>query len=341
MRLTVGELAKRSGLTVRTLHHYDAIGLLKPSARSEAGYRLYSRDDVARLYQIHALRRFGMSLADIGACLDRPDHSLVTIVQRQIGTLDAQLTQARLLREQLARLHEQLLVGTDPDQPDWLITLEMITVYEKYFSDDELNRLPLYRLDEARENEWREVVAQARVLIAQGVPPQSDDARALAKRWMAMVQRDTGGDPRLLAKLNRMYEAEPTMQSKTGISPDILQYVLQASWETKMALYEKYLLPDEVRYMRAHYSKRAHEWPELIGALRTQIEQGAEPSAPAVRRLAQRWLELFRSYAGDDPATQARFRLAHEQEPELLEDAWADAPMLDFLKRAVAAASPA
>jgi hypothetical protein len=93
--------------------------------------------------------------------------------------------------------------------------------------------------------------------------------------------------------------------------------------------------------MRAHYSKRAHEWPELIGALRTQIEQGAEPSAPAVRCLAQRWLELFRSYAGDDPATQARFRLAHEQEPELLEDAWADAPMLDFLKRAVAAASPA
>ncbi|MCG1041223.1 MerR family DNA-binding transcriptional regulator [Mycetohabitans sp. B8] len=85
MRLTVGELAKRSGLTVRTLHHYDAIGLLKFSARSEARYRLYSLDDVARLYPIHVLRRFGMPLADIGSCLDRPDHSLVTLVQRQIG----------------------------------------------------------------------------------------------------------------------------------------------------------------------------------------------------------------------------------------------------------------
>jgi DNA-binding transcriptional MerR regulator len=58
-----GELAKRSGLTVRTLHHYDAIGLLTASARAENGYRLYDRDDVARLHQIQALRRFGLALA--------------------------------------------------------------------------------------------------------------------------------------------------------------------------------------------------------------------------------------------------------------------------------------
>jgi DNA-binding transcriptional MerR regulator len=50
MALKIGELARRTGLTVRTLHHYDAIGLLKPSARSDAGYRLYDRNDVARLH---------------------------------------------------------------------------------------------------------------------------------------------------------------------------------------------------------------------------------------------------------------------------------------------------
>ena len=64
--LKVGELAARAGLTVRTLHHYDSIGLLSPSARTDAGYRLYDRDDVARLQQIQALRAFGMALADIG-----------------------------------------------------------------------------------------------------------------------------------------------------------------------------------------------------------------------------------------------------------------------------------
>jgi len=61
MQLTVGELAKRTGLTVRTLHHYHAIGLLTPSARAENGYRLYGRDEIARLHQIQALSRFGLA----------------------------------------------------------------------------------------------------------------------------------------------------------------------------------------------------------------------------------------------------------------------------------------
>ena len=71
MRLKVGDLAKRSGLTVRTLHHYHAIGLLTPSARADNGYRLYDRNDIARLHQIQALRRFGLSLTEIGDHLNQ------------------------------------------------------------------------------------------------------------------------------------------------------------------------------------------------------------------------------------------------------------------------------
>ncbi|OYV00420.1 MAG: MerR family transcriptional regulator, partial [Burkholderiales bacterium PBB5] len=69
MQLKVGELAQRSGLTVRALHHYEQIGLLTPSARSSAGYRLYGRDDVARLHAIQALRGLGLALKDIGPML--------------------------------------------------------------------------------------------------------------------------------------------------------------------------------------------------------------------------------------------------------------------------------
>lgn len=69
MLLKVGELASRTGLTVRTLHHYDTMGLLKPSARSAAGYRLYNRDDIARLHAIQALRQVGMPLAEISGLL--------------------------------------------------------------------------------------------------------------------------------------------------------------------------------------------------------------------------------------------------------------------------------
>lgn len=64
MLLKIGELAKLIGLTARALHHYDAIGLVTPSARS--GYRLYNRQGIARLHRIQALRGLGLSLAEIG-----------------------------------------------------------------------------------------------------------------------------------------------------------------------------------------------------------------------------------------------------------------------------------
>jgi len=61
----VGELAKRTGVSVRALHHYDAIGLLAPSRRSESRYRLYDREDVVRLQEIKSLRQLGFSLEEI------------------------------------------------------------------------------------------------------------------------------------------------------------------------------------------------------------------------------------------------------------------------------------
>ncbi len=60
--LRIGELARRTGLSVRALHHYDAIGLLVPSARTDAGHRRYTAEDVARLQQIASLRALGLPL---------------------------------------------------------------------------------------------------------------------------------------------------------------------------------------------------------------------------------------------------------------------------------------
>ena len=81
MLLKVGELARHTGLTVRTLHHYDEIGLLKPSGRSGSGYRLYSQADVQRLHGIQSLRHLGLALSDIAGVLDG---EVTSLVQRDI-----------------------------------------------------------------------------------------------------------------------------------------------------------------------------------------------------------------------------------------------------------------
>src|SRR6185437_16217287 len=88
--IQVGELAAAVGLTVRTLHHYDAIGLLAPAQRSQSGRRLYSPQDVRRLYRIVALRRLGLGLTEIGTLLDAsPD--LARAVRDHLDLVERQL----------------------------------------------------------------------------------------------------------------------------------------------------------------------------------------------------------------------------------------------------------
>src|SRR3954451_9224050 len=99
--LKVGELARRTGLTVRTLHHYDEIGLLKPSQHSEAGYRLYSACDVARLQQVRSLRQLGFSLEEVPACLDRRGVSPMELIRLHIGRLREQIALQGELCERL------------------------------------------------------------------------------------------------------------------------------------------------------------------------------------------------------------------------------------------------
>ncbi|NTX29721.1 MerR family transcriptional regulator [Burkholderia pyrrocinia] len=341
MRLKVGELAKRSGLTVRTLHHYHAIGLLTPSARADNGYRLYDRHDIARLHQIQALRRFGLSLTEIGDYLNQPGTPLVDLVAKQIALLDRQLAQTAQLRARLLNLHAQLAAGTEPELADWLTTLELMTVYDKYFSEEELARMPMYRKSQTGDAEWIALVGDVRALYDAGVPPEDERARALAGRWMTLLVRDTNNDPRLLAKLNLMHEHEPAMQSKIGISTALRDYVLRATAETKMRIFEKYLAPDEIRFMRAHYGERAMDWPQLMADVRDAIDAGTKPDASEGRALAQRWLELFCSYAGHDPATHAKFRHAMMNEPALTKDAWVDDTLLGFIRDAMVQLAPA
>lgn len=100
----VGELAAAAGLTVRTLHHYEEVGLLVPSRRTAAGHRLYTDADVERLYRICLLRRLGLPLGEIRRALDGGGGGLREAMGTQLRELDARLDAMTRLRSRLARL---------------------------------------------------------------------------------------------------------------------------------------------------------------------------------------------------------------------------------------------
>jgi DNA-binding transcriptional MerR regulator len=95
---TVKEVSRLTGVSVRTLHHYDAIGLLKPTRVTEAGYRLYDGDALVRLHMILVYRELGLSLKEIGKILDAPDYDRSRVLEHQI----------RLMQEKVRKLQDRI-----------------------------------------------------------------------------------------------------------------------------------------------------------------------------------------------------------------------------------------
>ncbi|MBP2002278.1 DNA-binding transcriptional MerR regulator [Paenibacillus shirakamiensis] len=100
----VGELAKLTGLTVRTLHYYDQLGLLSPSGQTDAGHRLYNEMNVSRLHQIISLKELGLSLEEIQLALSSEQFSPLEIIGLQIHQIQEQIRQQQQLLEKLRHI---------------------------------------------------------------------------------------------------------------------------------------------------------------------------------------------------------------------------------------------
>lgn len=332
--LKVGELATRAGLTVRTLHHYDSLGLLRPSARSDAGYRLYNRDDVARLQQIQALRAFGLSLGDIGAYLDSPAGSPLAIVERQLTALERQIREAAQMRDQLLGLRSRLARGEQPDLSTWLTTLEHMTMYEHYFSKEELARLPLYQNRDA-QLEWQELVRTAQTLKDGGVDPASSEATTFAERWLRCVERDSGGDPDFVLRLTTMAAQDAAGEQEMRMSPALLDYMRRAMAELRFGVYGRYLPQETVERMRRHELAHSDAWIVLAREIRACMAQDPEARSSDAHALARRWFGLFTDMVGDDPEVVAQFRKASANEPLLRIGTGIGDDVIAFLRRAM------
>ncbi|MGI9595082.1 MAG: MerR family transcriptional regulator [Acidimicrobiales bacterium] len=133
----IGEIARLTGMTVRTLHYYEEIGLMTPESRTESGHRLYGPDAVERLYKISLLRQLGLPLTAIGASLDAEkadDDGLAradlrSLMTEHLAAVDAQLTAENRLRSRLLKL-VGTLDSTEDTTGDLLSVLEDMTMLE-------------------------------------------------------------------------------------------------------------------------------------------------------------------------------------------------------------------
>lgn len=340
MRLKIGELAKKVGLSVRALHHYDAIGLLSPSQRTDGGARLYGRDDLIRLHRIEALKRFGYSLPAIQASLDGPPAGApLQILRRQIAALDAQAARAQRLSRHLQHLVAMVAAGGETAAIDWLNVLELMNMYQKHLDDNELDTLLASGPDTVApmDPSWVGLVDEVRDAMRRALPADSDAAQALAWRWSRLMNRMTRNDPALAGKLMGIQLGEPRAQHIVGITPAMLTWIGEACAHARCTLFAKYLNPAQIAEVRRRQlaDTHMHAWLALVAELRAHIEAGVDAGAAPVQAIVARWQQLFRdSFCGEDEGLEAKVRDALMREPDLQLGGGFDEALLVYLNKA-------
>ena len=211
------EFAQIAGVTVRTLHHYDRIGLLKPGGYTGAGYRLYRKRDLVRLQQIVTLKFIGFSLSQIKTLLDSSSFDLAAALNQQREIIAEKRHQLDLAIKAIEKA--QTLLSTD-DEPDWDAFKRIIEVInmqnnmdwtKKYYSEDAQKKIAEHaqsipqNVIEKAQQDWMTLIREVESAVAEKVDVRSERAAGLARRWRELIRGFTGGDREIQAGLNKMY----------------------------------------------------------------------------------------------------------------------------------------
>ena len=236
--LQAQQFAELAGVTVRTLHHYDRLGLLRPR-RTESGYRLYRESDLERLEQIVALKFVGLPLKRIKTLLDRDNLELAEALPRQRLVLEAKRKLIDRAIHAIEDAERTLAAGQRPDAAILKKIIEVIEMQdnpnwsEKYYSEEARAKI------EERKKEWNpalqdEVTKQWTELFRDVEASLNDDpaspkAQALAARWKTLVEGFTGGDPEVQKGLNKLWQDKSNLPS--SIQAQMKPYGNPKVWE--------------------------------------------------------------------------------------------------------------
>jgi len=209
---TIGDLAKKAGVTVRTLQFYDRSGLLK-STLSAGGRRMFNRDGVLRLSQILFLKSFGFSLEEIRDRLlpQKSAEELETIFTQQKNVLRAQISQMQKVADMMDKVIDELRAGGEIGIDKLFVMMKLMregnpySFILRYLGNDQfksiINRFENTEQSDEYVKNSEEIFARLFELYKNGADPAGDEGQQFAADWWRMVEDFTAGDKDLLAKL--------------------------------------------------------------------------------------------------------------------------------------------
>lgn len=219
--MTVGEVAKKMDITVRTLQHYDREGVFSPSMISEGGRRLYTDKDIVKLHQILSLKHLGFSLSDIKnrlPSLETPDEVAAVLTQqaqavkKKISSLSESLRELEALQKEVL----QMQFVDFKKYADIIVNLQMKNDYYwliKHFDDKTLDHIRSHFDKESGKafmDTFLQLQEEAIRLKHADVAADSEEAQRFAKAYWDMITEFTSGDMSMLPKLIELGQFEGT-----------------------------------------------------------------------------------------------------------------------------------
>ena len=244
MQYEVGTVADLAGVTVRTLHHYDEIGLLVPSARSAAGYRLYDEADLDRLHRVLVYRGLGFSLEEVAAVLDDPETDTAGHLRRQHALLSERISRLEDMRLAVEKMMEARTMGiklTREEQfevfgEDWLGE-EYEAEAEQRWGESDAWKQSQARTSGYGKEQWLQIKAEGDAVeqglaaaLRAGEPADGPVAMDLAEEHRLQITRwFYDCDHEFHRNLGQMYTDDPRFtEHYDRLAPGLAQYARDA-----------------------------------------------------------------------------------------------------------------
>ena len=241
---TVKQAARLSGVSVRTLHHYDDIGLLKPACLGANGYRYYGREELLRLQQILFHRELGLGLEEVRALLDDPGYDRIAALRAHRGRLEAEAARfghlIRTIDRTIAELNgEQAMADKDlyhgfsaQKQAQW--EREIVEKFgdkgAEKIAESKANFGKMTKEDMAAQKAEMEALSLAfAAAMAKGEAPESANVQALTARHYAWVCRAWKPNRQAYIGMGEMYVSHPDFRATyDAVKPGLAEYLAKA-----------------------------------------------------------------------------------------------------------------
>ncbi|HHT7189956.1 TPA: MerR family transcriptional regulator [Bacillus cereus] len=236
--ISIQQLTRETGVTVRTLRYYDEIDLLKPSGKTEGGHRLYSEADIIRLQQILFLKEMGFSLKETANMLVKSELDLKKSIENQLRFVQEE--QKKFNR--MERILQAVVYSVDVEgELDWKVMFELIQLSKQspriqeifqneVFSKEEqdlLHNLPNMSEEDPNVLEWVNLLKQLRNLMKEGKEVGSVEVQEVTKNLMRKCLEMANGDEAFLDKLWEVRKSKEDSQkmSMYPIEEELLKYM--------------------------------------------------------------------------------------------------------------------